>query len=430
MSAISDIFAREILDSRGNPTVEVDILLSGGAFARAQVPSGASTGKHEALELRDGDKSRYAGKGVRQAVSNVNERIAPQVLGMDADDQSEIDMALIELDGTPNKENLGANAILGVSLAVAKAAAVDHGIPLYLYIGGLEANIMPVPMMNVINGGAHAPNNLDLQEFMIVPLGAASFADALRMCSEVYHSISSILKARGLSAGVGDEGGFAPNLAANEDAIKMIIDAIEKASYSPGSDIFIALDPAASEFYRDGIYDFAGEGRKLKPQELVDYYANLVEAYPIVAIEDGMAEDDLDGWRSLTERLGRRIMLVGDDIFVTNPERLRMGIENGIANSILIKLNQIGTLTETLDTIARARNARYSHVISHRSGETEDTTISDLAVGTGSGWIKTGAPCRGERICKYNQLLRIEENLAERARYYGKDFLSRWHQDG
>jgi enolase len=419
MSAISDMFAREILDSRGNPTVEVDILLAGGVFGRAAVPSGASTGTFEALELRDGEEDRYNGKGVRTAVRNVNEVIAPELLGMDADDQGEIDRALIGLDGTPNKGKLGANAILGVSLATVRAAAADHGLPLYQYIGGVEANVLPAPMMNVVNGGAHAANNIDLQEFMIMPLGAVSFSGALRMCAETHHALKGILEAEGLSTGVGDEGGFAPDLPGSDEALKALVDAIEKAGYSPGKDIFLALDPAASELYRDGEYVLSGEGRTLTSPEMVDYYAGLVDRYPIVSIEDGMAEDDWDGWKLLTARLGDRIQLVGDDLFVTNSERLKKGIELGVANSVLIKVNQVGTLTETLETIAVAQGAGYSAVVSHRSGETEDNSISDLVVATRLGQIKAGAPCRGERVTKYNQLLRIEENLGEDARYAG-----------
>jgi enolase len=419
MSAISDMFAREILDSRGNPTVEVDVLLAGGVFGRATVPSGASTGTFEALELLDGEKDRYNGKGVRVAVRNVNEVIAPELLGMDADEQGEIDRALISLDGTPNKGQLGANAILGVSLAVVRAAAAEHGLPLYQYIGGVEANVLPSPMMNVVNGGAHAANSIDLQEFMIMPLGADSFSGALQMCVETYHALKGILEAAGLSTGIGDEGGFAPDLHGSDEALTALVEAIEKAGYSPGKDIYLALDPAASELYRDGTYVLPGEGKTLTPLEMVEYYAGLVERYPIVSIEDGMAEEDWDGWKLLTDKLGEKIQLVGDDLFVTNAERLKRGIELGVANSILIKVNQIGTLTETLETIAVAQGAGYSAVVSHRSGETEDNTISDLAVATRLGQIKAGAPCRGERVTKYNQLLRIEENLGEDARYAG-----------
>ncbi len=424
MSSISDIFAREILDSRGNPTIEVDILLTSGAFGRAAVPSGASTGTHEALELRDGDGSRYTGKGVRTAVKNVNEVIGPELLGMDADEQGEVDRTLIGLDGTPNKGNLGANAILGVSLSVARAAAVDHSLPLYQYLGGIEANVLPAPMMNVINGGAHAANSIDLQEFMVFPLGADSFSSALRMCAETYHALKKVLEGAGHSTGVGDEGGFAPDLASSEEAVRVMVEAIEKAGYEPGRDMYLALDPAASELFKDGIYVLEGEGKKLTPEEMVGFYADLVDRYPIVSIEDGMAEEDWDGWKALTDRIGDRVQLVGDDIFVTNKERLARGIELGVANSILIKLNQIGTLTETLETISIARLAGYSAVVSHRSGETEDSTISDLAVAARLGQIKSGAPCRGERVAKYNQLLRIEENLCEDAKFLGLAALS------
>lgn len=424
MSSISDLFAREILDSRGNPTIEVDILLSTGAFGRAAVPSGASTGTREALELRDADPSRYMGKGVRTAVKNVCEIIGPELLGMDADEQGDIDRALISLDGTPNKGNLGANAILGVSLAVARAAAVDHSLPLYQYLGGIEANVLPAPMMNVINGGAHAANNIDLQEFMIFPLGANSFSEALRMCVETYHTLKKVLQSAGYSTGVGDEGGFAPDLAGSEEALKVMVEAIEKAGYVPGRDIYLALDPAASELFKDGAYVLEGEGKRLTPGEMVEFYADLVERYPIASIEDGMAEEDWDGWKALTDRLGGRVQIVGDDVFVTNKEILSRGIERGIANSVLIKLNQIGTLSETLDTIGLARQAGYSAVVSHRSGETEDSTIADLVVATRLGQIKTGAPCRSERVAKYNQLLRIEENLCDDARYLGAAALS------
>lgn len=415
MSTISDIFAREILDSRGNPTIEVDVLLAGGSFGRASVPSGASTGTHEAVELRDADPSRYNGKGVRTAVSNVNEVIGPELVGRDADDQGDVDRALLALDGTPNKSRLGANAILGASLAVARAAAGDHGTPLYQYLGGIQANVLPVPMMNVINGGAHAANSIDLQEFMVFPLGASSFSEALRICAETYHTLKSVLEERGHATGVGDEGGFAPDLASTDEALKVMVEAIEKAGYEPGKDVYLALDPAASEVFRDGVYVLQGEGKRLSPGEMVDFYADLADRYPIASIEDGMAEEDWEGWKALTDRLGAAVQLVGDDLFVTSRERLSLGIERGVANSILVKLNQIGTLTETLETIALARSAGYSAVVSHRSGETEDTVISDLVVGTCLGQIKTGAPCRGERIAKYNQLLRIEENLGDSA---------------
>jgi len=425
MSTICDMFSREILDSRGNPTVEVDILLEGGAFGRAAVPSGASTGTFEALELRDGDSSRYGGKGVRAAVRNVNEVIGPELLGMDADEQGEVDRALISLDGTPTREKLGANAMLGVSLAVARAAATDHGLPLYQYLGGVDANVLPVPMMNVINGGRHADNNIDLQEFMLMPLGATSFAGALQMCAETYQALKGVLEAAGLSTAVGDEGGFAPDLPSSEEALRVMVEAIEKAGYGPGEDIHLALDPAASEFFTDGRYVLAGEGSTLSPVEMVDFYTDLAGRFPVVSIEDGMAEEDWDGWKVLTDRLGAGMQLVGDDLFVTNAARLERGIELGVANSILIKVNQVGTLSETLETIAIARQAGYTAVVSHRSGETEDNTISDLAVATNLGQIKSGAPCRGERISKYNQLLRIEENLGEDGRYPGAGALRR-----
>jgi len=418
MSSISDIFAREILDSRGNPTIEVDILLSSGAFGRAAVPSGASTGAHEALELRDGD-SRYMGKGVTTAVANVNEEIGPEILGMDADEQGVIDGVLCDIDGTPNKGKIGANAILGVSLAVARAAAVDHSLPLYEYLGGIRADVMPAPMMNVINGGEHAFNSIDFQEFMIFPLGAESFSSGLRMCVETYHVLKQVLLEGGHHTSVGDEGGFAPNLASSEEALDVLVQAVERAGYTPGGDIYIALDPAASEFFTDGKYVLEGEGKSLEPLEMVGLYERLVERYPIVSIEDGMAEDDWEGWKALTERIGDRVQLVGDDLFVTSVERLARGIDMGVANSILIKVNQVGTLTEALEAVSLSRQAGYSAVISHRSGETEDSTISDLAVGTGVGQIKTGAPCRSERVAKYNQLLRIEENLGGDAKYMG-----------
>lgn len=421
MSVIADAYAREILDSRGNPTVEVEVVLEDGTLGRAAVPSGASTGTHEAVELRDGDAERYGGKGVIRAVEHVNVEIAAEIVGLSALDQSEIDKLLIELDGTENKSRLGANAILGVSLAVARAAAEYLGLPLYRYIGGVGANLLPVPMMNVLNGGRHADNNLDLQEFMIVPVGAESFADALRMGAEVYQSLRRILHERGLSTAVGDEGGFAPFLNSNEEALKLLVAAIEKAGYQPGDDVSLALDPAASEFFHDGIYSLEGEGRNLPADEFVGYYADLVERYPIISIEDGLAEEDWDGWELLTRRLGKTVQLVGDDIFVTNPRRLNRGIALGVANSILIKLNQIGTLTETLETIALAHRNGYTTVISHRSGETEDTFIADLAVATRAGQIKTGAPCRSERVAKYNQLLRIEELLEGETLYPGKE---------
>ncbi|RPF49362.1 enolase [Thermodesulfitimonas autotrophica] len=420
MSIIEEVLAREILDSRGNPTVEVEVVLEDGVVGRAAVPSGASTGTHEAVELRDGDKGRFGGKGVLKAVEHVNNEIAAEIVGLNALEQREIDRTLIELDGTENKSRLGANAILGVSLAVARAAAEWVGLPLYRYIGGVGANLLPVPLMNVLNGGRHADNNLDLQEFMIVPVGAPTFADALRMGAEVYHSLRRILHERGLSTAVGDEGGFAPYLEANEEALKLLVAAIEGAGYKPGEDVALALDPAASEFFRDGSYYLEGEGRSLAAAEMTEYYADLIGRYPIISLEDGLAEEDWEGWEALTRRLGKTVQLVGDDIFVTNPQRLSRGISLGVANSILIKFNQIGTLTETLDTIALARRAGYSTVISHRSGETEDTFIADLAVATGAGQIKTGAPCRTERVAKYNQLLRIEEQLGDAAVYAGK----------
>jgi len=420
MSEIVDVLAREILDSRGNPTVEVDVYLEGGAMGRAAVPSGASTGRREALELRDGEKNRYLGKGVTKAVENVNETIAPKIRGYEASEQALIDRAMCDLDGTENKEKLGANAILGVSLAVAKAAAEEVCLPLYQYIGGVNARELPVPMMNILNGGAHADNNVDLQEFMIVPLGAKSFAEALRMGAEVFHSLKAVLKGKSFFTGVGDEGGFAPNLASNMQALEVIMEAIQKTTYRPGEEIFLALDPAASELYEGGQYFLKAEAQQVKsPEEMVNFYEGLIKKFPIVSIEDGMAEDDWEGWRLLTQRLGNRIQLVGDDIFVTNPEILRKGIEQGIANSILIKLNQIGTLTETLDTIELAKRAGYGTVVSHRSGETEDSTIADVAVATNAGQIKTGSASRTDRIAKYNQLLRIEEELGEVAKFRG-----------
>jgi len=421
MLTITTLKAREILDSRGNPTLEVDCQLAGGALGRAAVPSGASTGEHEALELRDGDKARYGGKGVRKAVRNVAETIAPAIAGMEAYDQLALDRALIELDGTPTKSNLGANALLGVSIAVAKAAAAALETPLYRHLGGVHARTLPVPLMNVVNGGKHADNNVDLQEFMIVPLGAPSFREALRWATEVFHTLAGVLKQRGLATGVGDEGGFAPDLENNEAPLKLLVEAIEKAGYRPGEQIALALDPAASEFFKDGAYVLAGEGgRRLAPAEMVEYYAGLVDRYPIVSIEDGLAEDDWDGWSLITKRLGARIQLVGDDLFVTNVERLTRGIREGVANSILIKLNQIGTISETLSAIETAHRAGYTAVISHRSGETEDVTIADLAVGTNAGQIKTGSLCRTDRVAKYNQLLRIEEELGATAVYPGR----------
>ncbi|AEF16859.1 Enolase [Thermoanaerobacterium xylanolyticum LX-11] len=422
MSIIVDVYAREILDSRGNPTVEVEVELDSGAVGRAAVPSGASTGQFEAVELRDGDNNRYLGKGVLKAVENVNEKIAPEIIGMDAIDQVAIDKAMIDLDGTPNKSNLGANAILGVSLAVAKAAAEEVGLPLYQYLGGVNAKVLPVPMMNILNGGKHADNNVDIQEFLIMPVGAQNFHEALRTCAEVFHNLRSVLKSKGLSTTVGDEGGFAPNLTSNEEAIQVILEAIQKAGYVPGEDVAIALDPASSEMYKeDGKYHFDGEGVVRTSEEMVDYWEQLINKYPIVSLEDGLAEEDWNGWKLLTERLGKKIQLIGDDIFVTNTERLSRGIKMGVANSILIKLNQIGTLTETLDAIEMAKKAGYTAVVSHRSGETEDSTIADLVVAVNAGQIKTGAPSRTDRVVKYNQLMRIEEGLGGIAQYLGKD---------
>ena len=421
MTLIAGLEAREILDSRGNPTLEVECHLESGASGRAAVPSGASTGEHEALELRDGG-SRYLGKGVETAVHNVCRRIAPALLGHDPEDQAGLDRLLLDLDGTANKGKLGANAILGVSLAAAKAAADERGIALYRHLGGVQARLLPVPLMNVLNGGAHADNNVDLQEFMIVPLGADSFREALRWGAEVFHALKSVLKTRGLSTAVGDEGGFAPNLDSNESALQVLVEAIRKAGYEPGGQVALALDVAASELFRDGQYVLQGEqGRRLDAAGLVGYYADLCARYPIVSIEDGLAEDDWGGWKALTEKLGHRIQLVGDDVFVTNVERLARGIREGIGNSILVKLNQIGTLSETLDAVAMAQGAGYTAVISHRSGETEDVTIADLAVATRAGQIKTGSLCRTDRVAKYNQLLRIEEELGEAARYPGRE---------
>ncbi len=418
-TTIIDVYAREILDSRGNPTVEVETVLDSGAVGRAAVPSGASTGQFEAVELRDEDKSRYMGKGVLKAVENVNNIIGPELETMDAIFQREIDQMLIDLDGSQNKSKLGANAMLGVSLSVAKAASIALDIPLYKYIGGVNSHLLPAPMMNILNGGEHADNSVDLQEFMIMPLGAKSFKQALRMGAEVFHTLKGVLKKNGLSTSVGDEGGFAPDLKTNEDAIKYIITAINEAGYEPGKDIYIALDPAATEFFKGGKYHLEGEAKVLDPRQMVDYYQGLVEKYPIISIEDGMAEEDWEGWKDITERLGEKVQLVGDDLFVTNTIRLKKGIDMGVANSILVKVNQIGTLTETLDAIEMAKKAGYSAVVSHRSGETEDTTISDIVVGTNAGQIKTGAPSRTDRVSKYNQLLRIEEELGEEARYLG-----------
>jgi enolase len=419
MTSIEFVHAREILDSRGNPTVEVDVGLIGGVLGRAAVPSGASTGVHEALEMRDGETTRYLGKGVRKAVENVNDVIAPEILDLDAVDQAYIDKRLIDLDGTPNKSNLGANAILGVSLAVAKAAAEALELPLYQYIGGVGAKILPVPMMNVLNGGGHADNNVDFQEFMLMPIGAPNFSEALRMGAETFHTMKKMFNEKGHATGVGDEGGFAPDLKSNEDAIKVVIEGIERANYEPGTDIAIALDPASSEVFKDGVYDLKGEGKKLTPDEMVDFYADWVKKYPIVSIEDGLAEDDWDGWAKLTKKIGHKVQLVGDDLFVTNKERLQRGIDSGVCNSILIKLNQIGSLSETLETISTAKCAGYTTVISHRSGETEDTTIAHLAVATNAGQIKTGSLCRSERVAKYNDLIRIEEELGEVAVFPG-----------
>ncbi|MDQ6614600.1 MAG: phosphopyruvate hydratase [Actinomycetota bacterium] len=419
MSAIETVAGREILDSRGNPTVEVDTTLESGAFGRAAVPSGASTGAFEATELRDGDE-RYLGKGVTRAVGHVNGEIADLVRGMEALDQMSLDRALIDLDGTDNKSRLGANAILGVSLAVAKAGADELSLPLYRYVGGPGAHVLPLPMMNVLNGGAHADNNVDLQEFMIVPIGAASYAEALRWGVEIYHSLKGVLGERGLSASIGDEGGFAPNLASNENALSILLEAIDRAGRKPGDEIALALDVASTEFYSDGGYHLAGEGRTLSPDEFVAYLVDLAERYPIVSIEDGMAEDDWDGWKSLTTALGGRVQLVGDDLFVTNSDRLARGIASGVANAILVKVNQIGTLSETLETVSLATRSAYRSVLSHRSGETEDTTIADLAVATNCGQIKTGAPARTDRVAKYNQLLRIEAELGETAEFWGK----------
>jgi len=422
MSEIVDVYAREILDSRGNPTLEVEVFLESGAFGRAAVPSGASTGEREAMELRDGDTSRYLGKGVLKAIENVNNIIAEEVIGMEADDQVGIDTKMIELDGTEYKTNLGANAILGVSLAVAKAAAEEAGQPLYKYIGGANARELPLPMMNILNGGAHADNNVDIQEFMIMPAGATSFKEALRMGAEIFHALKGVLKGKGYNTSVGDEGGFAPNLKSNEEALEVIMEAIVKAGYKPGEDILLALDVASSELFKDGVYTLENEAQKVKtPTEMVDFYENLVNKYPIISIEDGMAENDWDGWKLMTDRLGKRIQIVGDDLFVTNPKILKEGIQKGIANSILIKLNQIGTLTETLEAIEMAKRAGYTTVISHRSGETEDTTLADLAVAVNSGQIKTGSLCRTDRVAKYNQLLRIEDELDSTSLFKGHD---------
>lgn len=423
MSTIYEVMAREILDSRGNPTVEVEVILESGNYGRAAVPSGASTGAFEAVELRDNDKSRYLGKGVENAVKNVVEIIAPELEGMDVFQQVAIDKLMIELDGTENKGRLGANAILGVSMAVAKAAANELGIPLYKYIGGVNAKTLPVPMMNILNGGQHADNNVDIQEFMIMPIGAPCFREALRMCAEVFHTLKGVLKAKGYNTAVGDEGGFAPNLKSNEEAIQVIVEAIEKAGYKPGDEICIAMDAAASEFYDDSDkkYHMSGEGVVKTSAEMIDYYEMLIGKYPIISIEDGLNEEDWDGIQLMTERLGKKIQIVGDDLFVTNTKRISKGIQTKSANSVLIKLNQIGTITETIDAIEMAKRAKYTAVISHRSGETEDVTIADLAVALNAGQIKTGAPSRTDRVAKYNQLLRIEEELGDVAMYLGKD---------
>ncbi|MFA5928884.1 MAG: phosphopyruvate hydratase [Candidatus Margulisiibacteriota bacterium] len=420
MSYIDDIRGREVLDSRGNPTVEVEVVLDSGVIGRAIVPSGASTGAHEAVELRDGDKKRYLGKGVLKAVKNVNESLADAVVGMDASKQIEVDQEMIALDGTPNKSKLGANAILGVSLACAKAVAAELGLPLYQYLGGVYARELPVPMMNILNGGAHADNNVDIQEFMVMPAGAKSFAEALRMGAETFHSLKKVLASKGLNTAVGDEGGFAPSLKSNEEAIKVILEAITLAGYKPGKDIFLALDVAATELYKKGKYHLEGEGKTLSSAQMVDFYSKLVDKYPIISIEDGLSEDDWAGWDLLSKKLGKKIQLVGDDLFVTNTQRLQKGIKEGIANSILVKVNQIGTVTETLAAIEMAKRAGYTAVISHRSGESEDSTIADLAVATNAGQIKTGSASRTDRIAKYNQLLRIEEELGTAAIFRGK----------
>ena len=421
MGYITDIYARQVLDSRGNPTVEVEVFTDLGGFGRALVPSGASTGAFEAVELRDGDKSVYLGKGVLTAVENVNTEIAEEIIGFDVFDQVAIDHAMIELDGTENKGRLGANAILGVSMAVARAAADELGIPLYNYIGGFNAKTLPVPMMNILNGGEHADNNVDIQEFMVMPVGAKSFAEALKMGAEIFHSLKSVLQASGHNTAVGDEGGFAPNLASNEEALSTIVEAIEKAGYKPGEEVKIALDVASSEMHEDGKYNFKGEGVVRTREEMVDWYEELINKYPIISIEDGLDEEDWEGWKLLTDRLGKRVQLVGDDLFVTNTKRLSKGIENGVANSILVKVNQIGTLTETLDAVQMANRAGYTAVMSHRSGETEDTTIADLAVALNTGQIKTGAPSRTDRVAKYNQLLRIEDELFDTSEFKGVD---------
>ncbi|MEG1746707.1 MAG: phosphopyruvate hydratase [Raoultibacter sp.] len=422
MGIIIDVYGREVLDSRGNPTVEVEVVLDDGSFGRAIVPSGASTGAFEAVELRDGDKDRYFGKGTLNAVAHVNEEIADALIGMEAEDQRTIDAEMLEVDGTENKGNLGANAVLGVSLAVARAAAEAAELPLYKYVGGVNANLLPTPMMNILNGGVHADNNVDFQEFMVMPVGAPTFAESVRWCAEIYHTLKTVLHDAGLGGGVGDEGGFAPNFKTNEEPLEYIMRACEAAGYKPGSDIMFAMDPASTEFYNaeTGKYVLAGEGRELTSAEMVDYWEALVAKYPIISLEDGMAEEDWDGWKALTERIGDRVQLVGDDLFVTNSQRLAKGIEMGCANAILIKVNQIGSLTETLEAIQMAKQAGYACVMSHRSGETEDTTIADLAVATNAGQIKTGAPCRSDRVAKYNQLIRIEEELDTAGAYAGR----------
>ncbi|WP_203310808.1 MULTISPECIES: phosphopyruvate hydratase [Sphingomonas] len=423
MTAIIDIHGRQILDSRGNPTVEVDVLLEDGSFGRAAVPSGASTGAHEAVEKRDGDKSRWGGKGVDGAVDAVNDEIAEALVGYDAEDQAELDAKMIALDGTENKGRLGANAILGVSLAAAKAAADARGLPLYKYVGGVSAHVLPVPMMNIINGGEHADNPIDFQEFMIVPVGADSIVEAVRCGSEIFHTLKKALHDKGLATGVGDEGGFAPNIASTEEALGFIMASIEKAGYTPGDDVMLALDCAATEFYKDGRYNISGEGKVLESGAMAEYLADLTRRYPIFSIEDGMSEDDWEGWKALTDLVGDKVQLVGDDLFVTNPKRLARGIEGGYANSLLVKVNQIGTLTETLEAVSMAQRARYTAVMSHRSGETEDATIADLAVATNCGQIKTGSLARSDRLAKYNQLIRIEEELGSVARYAGRSVL-------
>lgn len=421
MTIITDVYAREVLDSRGNPTIEVEVVTESGGHGRAIVPSGASTGAYEAVELRDGDKARYLGKGVLNAVKNVNELIAPALVGMDATEQVEIDLVMLDMDGTENKSKLGANAILGVSMAVAKAAADTLGMPLYTYLGGFNAKTLPVPMMNILNGGEHADNNVDVQEFMVMPVGASSFREALRWGAEIFHSLKAVLKEKGLNTAVGDEGGFAPNLTSNEEAISTILTAIENVGLKPGEDVFIAMDIAATEFYRDGKYHLSGEGKSFSSTEFVAYLADLAGKYPILSIEDGLAEDDWDGWKQLTDAIGDKVQLVGDDLFVTNTKRLAEGIQKGVTNSILVKVNQIGTLTETFDAMELAKINKFTCVVSHRSGETEDSTIADIAVAVNAGQIKTGAPSRTDRVAKYNQLLRIEDDLGIAAKYAGRD---------